>query len=438
MIAAMLATGRLDRRTFVGRSLAAAAALWAGGRAGAAAATAPPRVDALPGGVTRTWIGPTYWANRLADWRLNGGRIECLAAGMLGGRTVGVLTLGLLAGPGAATISVRTGTLATGPGFSAILVGAGGGLLDPRAAALVQQACGSGGGILCCYGNDGAVRFRNHGDEADGLGYPEITPTVRSGPAPARTPAEDVLLMLQVTSTAPGLCTLVLTASDHATGALRSAATLVGVDESRVTGGVSLMSSGLPLPSGARYWFRELRAGGVRAQLAPQRSLGPIAGVLYSLSGSVLKMTVQLFPVSAAEPQTVRLDVRRPGGAWTTAATAPMADGYDAGFRLSGWNGALDWEYRAVYAPGTASAQIVAGTIAADPASVPELVVGIVNCTIHSFRALDRYGGPPPRMPQERPLGAYTRDNLYFPYAEPVAALRTHDPHLLVALGDQY
>ena len=28
------------------------------------------RVDAIVSGITRTWLAPQYWANRLADWRL--------------------------------------------------------------------------------------------------------------------------------------------------------------------------------------------------------------------------------------------------------------------------------------------------------------------------------------------------------------------------------
>ena len=27
---------------------------------------------------TRTWLGPEFWANRLQDWQLNDGRIECI------------------------------------------------------------------------------------------------------------------------------------------------------------------------------------------------------------------------------------------------------------------------------------------------------------------------------------------------------------------------
>ena len=37
-------------------------------------------------GIERCWIGPDYWANRLQDWRLVDGRLECVegAAPVLG------------------------------------------------------------------------------------------------------------------------------------------------------------------------------------------------------------------------------------------------------------------------------------------------------------------------------------------------------------------
>ena len=98
-------------------------------------------------------------------------------------RTVAVLTRELVAGNRPARIGVRTGLLAGGEGFSGFLVGAGGGRLDHRAAALVQGASGEGGGILCTYEADGSVGFREHTDEARQFAYAPIGGTVHAGQA---------------------------------------------------------------------------------------------------------------------------------------------------------------------------------------------------------------------------------------------------------------
>lgn len=431
-----------DRRGFLRAAAAGAASLtlmlrgafWGSSKASAAAAP-----EALPAGITRTWLAPAYWANRLQDWRLNAGRIECLQAAKTNGcRTVSVMTRELVAGQTAATITARTGTLAVGAGFSGFLVGAGAGLLDYRAAALVGCAGGTGGGILCTYESDGHVRFRDHANEKQQLSWPVIAATSSSGPAPARTLAEDVVLTLAVTPAAGGRFTLALTARAFADGRLLSTATLAGVAEQRLLGGMSLVSSPAPAATGARYWFRDFAAAGAKVAAHPERALGPIVATLYSLSGGVLKLTAQLQPISAAEPQQVVLQYRPTGGtAWQQGPVSTLDAGFAAHFRVAGWDATRSFDYQVVYAPGTASQSIYRGRIAKDPIAKSPIVVGLVTCTIHSFRSLDRASSGTPRIAGEQPLGLYTDANLYYPYAPLVAGLTAQQPDLLVALGDQ-
>ncbi|MGA1525535.1 MAG: hypothetical protein ACO4CZ_16340, partial [Planctomycetota bacterium] len=47
----------------------------------ALAAQDPPREalpTSFPTGVSRTWIGPWFWANRLQDWELRDGEAVCV------------------------------------------------------------------------------------------------------------------------------------------------------------------------------------------------------------------------------------------------------------------------------------------------------------------------------------------------------------------------
>jgi alkaline phosphatase D len=433
---------RMTRRAFL--ATAAETTLLAAGATGlaspprAAAALSLSRVDAVPTGVTRTWIAPQYWSNRLADWRLANGRIESLTAGAKGGRSVAVLTRSIVSGQQSGALSVRTGTLATGSGLSGFLVGAGGGQLHWKAAALVMGASGEGGGILATYDSDGNVRFRDHTSETNQFAYAELAATGRSGPAPARTTGEDVVLLLEITPVVNGRLDLTLTATRFDNGALLSQATLAGVADAAIVGGILMFSSPRSGGTTARHWFRELQTGGAKVAVLPHET-GPVLATQYSLSGTVLKLGAQFMPIGASEPQQATLERRSPGATeWTTAQTATIGTGYLALFRVTGWDPTQDWEFRVSWAQGTAQQAFYTGTVRKNPAAKSSIDIAMVNCTIHSWRMLERASSGAQNLPGASYLGLYTPKNLYFPYAELVANIQRQQPDILVAFGDQY
>ena len=66
-------------------------------------------------GVERVWIGPDFYANRLQDWRLRGGRVEAVEGGVAKPmRTAHLLTWTVGSDPGTLAVSVRTGPLVPG------------------------------------------------------------------------------------------------------------------------------------------------------------------------------------------------------------------------------------------------------------------------------------------------------------------------------------
>ena len=89
----------------IGSALVLAAALAAG------AAAAEFR-SAWPKDIERVWVGPQYWSNRLQDWRIAGGRLECVTSG--GDRNVHLLTRQLGDGKGDLRMTVRLGKLGEG------------------------------------------------------------------------------------------------------------------------------------------------------------------------------------------------------------------------------------------------------------------------------------------------------------------------------------
>src|SRR6266567_4455746 len=180
----------------IGSSLVREHGEWTPSGSGDLARASAAAIPDPPAGLTRTWLGPAFWSNRLQDFRVANRRYECVGSQVM--RTVALLTWSLSAGQGTASIAMRTGTLAAGSGFSGFLVGVGAGALDYRAAALAQAASGTAGGLLCTYEADGHCRFRSHTSETTQLSYPIRPPAAQSGPAPARTTSEDVTLTLGI------------------------------------------------------------------------------------------------------------------------------------------------------------------------------------------------------------------------------------------------
>ncbi|MCK4699006.1 MAG: hypothetical protein KAT38_01680, partial [Bacteroidales bacterium] len=62
-----------------------------------------------PDNINRTWLGQDFWANRLQDWEINDGRINCFVSDW--NRSVNLLTCRLSENDGDFSVSVATGLL---------------------------------------------------------------------------------------------------------------------------------------------------------------------------------------------------------------------------------------------------------------------------------------------------------------------------------------
>lgn len=403
-------------------------------------------VAVLPENVTRTWLGPAFWGNRVQDWRLHNGRLECTQGGKsFEVRTVGLLTRSLRPGVAAGRLRVRTGLLTNAglQGFGGFLLGVGGGRLDYRAAALAQQASGEGGGFMAVLETDGQIRFREHSSQREPLAFHALPADIETRGRPIGA-EQQVVLDLEILPQRNGRSDVQLSAFDHPSGRLIARAVRRGVDEAELVGGISLVSSPPAGAEGARWWFSHLESGGEKLDEHPDRALGPVLGTLYSLNERVLKLSAQLMPISDSEPQTVRLEISPPGSRerWQPVGTAPIHPGYTALFRVEDWDSSRDWDYRVLYAPAEGTPTEYTGRIRRDPVDARELRIGLFSCVVATASGLEvatpRTVEPKPQIPQAQVLGRYTRANLYFPFAELVRNSAQHEPELLVFAGDQF
>ena len=387
--------------------------------------------SAWPNDVERPWVGPEYWANRLQDWRIVQGRLECVEGRRAKPlRTVHLLTRCLGADEGDLTMRVTTGPLGedTTPadGAAGFLIGAGP-ALDYRAAALVHHSGGPGGGILALVDGQGRAVFRD-------MSAAKLPVLAASETTPGRLPRE-VELSLEAKPAAEGY-TLILSVQDTAADSAISQVTLDHVASERLVGSLALVShpgpakKGKQQAAGVRFWFRDWRLSGSKLKVHDDRMCGPVLSTQYTLSRGALKMTAQMMPLGEADRQTVRLEVERDGQWHEAATTEIVAPGYTAPFRAEPWDATRDTPYRVVYdleqADGTTKAYAWSGTVRHDP--VDQDVVTVAAFTgNHNVR----HGGV------DRGSFEWTKAGCWFPHNELVGYVATHKPDVLFFSGDQ-
>lgn len=344
----------------------------------------------------QTWLGPQYWANRLQDWRLSDGRIECAVAG--GDRNVYLLTHELSKRLEPFEIRAKLGRLdQAGEGFAGFRVGMRGLFDDYRDTAI--YGIGLDAGVL----SDGRLF----------IGSPEVAST-------GKVPLEDIELVLRGEPNGASF-DLVLTASG-------SEVRRTGIPPDWLVGGIALVCSSGPVEKspdplrnvvtlsginrkgrentgGLRFWFRHWTASGPKFDIHLERSWGPILFAMHTLSRGVLKLTAQMAPVASTE--LVRLEVQR-AGRWRLAGRAKIDPlSRTASFRVANWPDTSDVPYRLRFRSGEETTY--EGTIHRDPRDKRKIVVAGLSCI----------------------------NDLGFPHQEIVRGLKHFRPDLLLFTGDQ-
>ena len=101
-----------------------------------------------------------------------------------------------------------------------------------------------------------------------------------------------------------------------------------------------------------------------------------IGFAVYTLEGSSLKMTAQLFPLKPNETQEVRLEIKK-GDTWKEIAKQKIIyPGWSAHFRINDWDGTKDYAYRLRHAEKAT----FEGKIRREPTDKETIVVGNLSC----------------------------------------------------------
>jgi phosphodiesterase/alkaline phosphatase D-like protein len=402
------------RRDFLRDTTATAVGLTAAGAARpASAADAAGFASRWAETTDRVWLGPEYWANPLPDWRVAGGRIECVRAAA--SRTVHLLTRRLGETSGDLSMSVRVGRtgggpVSQGPGSFGFSIGILGPLGDPRNSLLygagLNAGCTAEGGLFL-----GDLKNARAG-------------TVDLG-------GDSVELRLAATADLDRQSLRVtLAAHDPRTGKLLGEVSQDNLAPSRLVGNLALVANyGMtPAPGAAKaqakgkaqarsddrvfgtFWFADWRVAGSKVAARDDEAFGPILFAQYTLSGGVLKLTAQMPPVGIKDSQTVRLQVLQ-GESWTTIAEESIdPQARTATFRVERWDDRRDVPYRLAYSTMGGHPHYWTGTVRRDPVDQPVVTVGDVSCNTHAA----------------------------FPNTAFVASMAKLNPDLLAFVGDQF
>ena len=200
---------------------------------------------------------------------------------------------------------------------------------------------------------------------------------------------------------------------------------------------------------------------GGRLEHYPERTFGPIAGTLYSLSNATLKLTAQFMPLgqqswfpvpgksktpgrpgAAPTPETAmrllaHLEVKSADSGWKTVdgpkpVTAPD---FSVLFRVDGWDQSRPAETRVVFRESAGRNHYYTTHIKMDPVQEPSTRIGAVVCT--GVIGLTANAGAPIPAAGQVAVGRWTPANVWMPFADAVQAMKRRNLDLLFFLGDQ-
>ena len=355
------------------------------------------RVDRWHRTNDRVWLGESFWANPMEDWRVEDGAAEVQTGG--GDRNIHLITHRLEGEQGRFRMSVRCRRVEAGErdGGAGFRIGVRNRIDDHRSNCFARGV-GVDAGLV-----DGRLVLGGARAEA------------ADGDAVA---AEGIIMVLEGRTEGRD-CELGLTARTVSGTELGNLTHTVPAAD--ITGNVAIVSNfdrEIPKGEGARYRFSEWTADGDAFEVDEDRRFGPILWSMYSMSdsrsdeGFVVKLTALLPPLGEEDGRRVEL-LTEHDGEWRSHGFAELdPDAWTATFHLSNWNERASAPFRLVYreqhTDGGETEHEWRGTIRANPVGRPLRLAGLTCQNDYSF-----------------------------PYAPVADHVLARDPDLLFFSGDQ-
>ncbi len=385
--------------------------------------------SSFPENIQRYFIGSEYWSNRLEDWQINNGRLECIN-GYYQLRNVHLLTHYQGDFIGELEISVDLGllsdTLILNQGlFAGFLIGAGDLSLDYKARSLVHGATGKNGGIIAAVNGTGSLTFL---DVEQNLKILDSTKKLFDFDAD-----KSYQLTLKQSISNENFTQLSLSIIDDS-GKMVSTLTVDSIPYGRLSGNLALTASnGHKSQAGPTFWFDNWKISGDNLMINENHKYGPIYGVQYTLSKDKLKLIAQFAPVAKDNPNKTRLEVKI-DNTWKVIGKSEIdIPSWTSLFSVEKWDSMKDHEFRIVYDYiGQGSKPVKTsynGIIRKEPLNESEFTIAAFTGNLNTSYPFLGYGN--------QAHFDFTLDYLFFPHEDLDKQVIKHDPDLLFYSGDQ-
>ncbi|MEE9462388.1 MAG: hypothetical protein V3V53_11190 [Bacteroidales bacterium] len=367
----------------------------------------------------RNWTGPEFWANRLQDWQINDGRVECIN-GLKPRRTLHLLDRYLSDQMGSLNMQVTTGLIKKAEAevkdtWSGFLVGAGNLDMDYRKRALIHGVPGNEGGLIVALNVRGDILLI---DNETGAELQQFEPVDKRVHDMRRT----VSLSFELAPRDDAYkCTISAMDMENDYEINRLEITLQNIH--KLNGNLALICNG------GTFWFNDWHIHGSKVRYDGDQRLGPVIGTQYTISDRKLKLTAQLAPISESDEQIAILQVLdKKTGKWKEVSSSQViVPGYTATFRVPEWDTGVTHDYRVLYHINDGKESRIPnyyyGVIVKDPVNKDEIVVAAFTGNSNSHGNINRenfdFAG-----------------RMWFPHEDLTAYVSKHMPDLLVYTGD--
>jgi len=382
----------------------------------------------LPKGIKRHWISEYFWANRLEDWQLSNGRIECINA-KLPLRTVHLLPYSISTDSGSVHLEVEIGTISDNDSlkitdFAGIMLGAGDANDDFRKRALIHGVHTQSSGIIAAISGNGKILFldgANHGELLNLAAAEEISVLKYS--------KEGLFLQIDIKPEGDGY-SILLSIIDKKSGSTLSYGKIMGIDRKKIQGNIALVANGGRDINDASFWFQNLTIKGNKLSYKPQETISPIVGTLFTNFDSELNLIAQFMPLARQDSKEVTLEVTQYSKEqWQTLAKAKIDTfSFSAKFKVKLPNPELIYQYRVVYnAKGEDEPKLFYynGIIPKNVEKQNLVKLALFNNTFFSDKQLTS------------PNFDFTQNNLLFPNKLLTSDIKKQKPDLCVFFGGQ-